>query len=73
VARETFAGRKGPVRDMVLLNAAALITAYDGTPTPGELTARLRDAYDRAAAAVDSGAASALLDRWIETSQGLRP
>ncbi|MFI0368078.1 anthranilate phosphoribosyltransferase [Actinomadura sp. 1N219] len=72
VARETFAGRQGPVRDMVLLNAAALITAYDGTPAPAALTGTLRGAYERAAAAVDSGDANTLLDRWIETSRGLR-
>ncbi|MEU8796673.1 anthranilate phosphoribosyltransferase [Spirillospora sp. NPDC048819] len=71
VARETFAGRPGPVRDMVLLNAAALITAYDGAPAVGELTEALRDGYERAAAAVDSGAASTLLDRWIDLSQRL--
>ncbi|TDC67716.1 anthranilate phosphoribosyltransferase [Actinomadura sp. GC306] len=72
VARETFAGRQGPVRDMVLLNAAALITAYDGAPEPAGLTRALRDAYERAAVAIDSGAASTLLDRWVEASQRLR-
>lgn len=72
VARETFAGAGGPVRDMVLLNAAALITAYEGAPPPAKLTDALRDARDRAAEAVDSGATSALLDRWIDTSQSMR-
>ncbi|MGI5321897.1 anthranilate phosphoribosyltransferase [Actinomadura nitritigenes] len=72
VARETFAGREGPVRDMVLLNAAALITAYEGAPSADELTPTLAAARDRAAQAVDSGAAATLLDRWIETSQSHR-
>ncbi|MER6811119.1 anthranilate phosphoribosyltransferase [Spirillospora sp. NPDC000708] len=72
VARETFAGREGPVRDMVLLNAAALITAYEGAPSADELTPTLAAARDRAAEAVDSGAAATLLDRWIETSQAHR-
>jgi anthranilate phosphoribosyltransferase len=72
VARETFAGREGPVRDMVLLNAAALITAYEGAPSADELTPTLAAARDRAAEAVDSGAAATLLDRWIEVSQGHR-
>ncbi|TMQ93078.1 anthranilate phosphoribosyltransferase [Actinomadura soli] len=72
VARETFAGRQGPVRDMVLLNAAALITAYEGAPAPAALTGALRGGYERAAAAVDSGDANTLLDRWIEISKGLR-
>jgi anthranilate phosphoribosyltransferase len=72
VARETFAGREGAVRDMVLLNAAALITAYEGAPSADELTATLAAARDRAAEAVDSGAAATLLDRWIEVSQAHR-
>ncbi|MFD0686881.1 anthranilate phosphoribosyltransferase [Actinomadura fibrosa] len=73
VAREVFAGTAGPVRDMVLLNAAALITAYEGAPPADALTGTLGAAYERAAAAVDSGAASTLLDRWIDASQALRP
>lgn len=72
VARETFTGREGPVRDMVLLNAAALITAYEGAPSADELTPTLAAARDRAAEAVDSGAAATLLDRWIEVSQAHR-
>lgn len=72
VARETFTGRRGPVRDMVLLNAAALITAYEGAPPAADLTATLGAAYERAAAAVDSGGAATLLDRWVDASQRLR-
>ncbi|MFB4307891.1 anthranilate phosphoribosyltransferase [Actinomadura sp. GTD37] len=72
VARETFAGAAGPVRDMVLLNAAALITAYEGAPPAAKLTDALRDAFERAAQAVDSGATSTLLDRWIDTTRALR-
>ena len=33
----------------------------------------LSDGYARAAEAVDSGAASALLDRWIQVSRRLAP
>lgn len=72
VARELFGGRTGPVRDMVLLNAAALITAYEGTPPADRLTETLRAAYERAAQAIDSGAASTLLDRWVAFSRGLK-
>ncbi|MFB4299427.1 anthranilate phosphoribosyltransferase [Actinomadura sp. NTSP31] len=72
VARETFAGREGAVRDMVLLNAAALITAYEGAPAADELTPTLAAARDRAAEAVDSGAAATLLARWIDVSQAQR-
>ncbi|MGK5557119.1 anthranilate phosphoribosyltransferase [Actinomadura kijaniata] len=69
VARETFDGRKGPVRDMVLLNAAALIAAYEGAPPAEKLTETLASAYERAGRAVDSGAAAALMTRWAETAQ----
>ncbi|GAA4307194.1 anthranilate phosphoribosyltransferase [Actinomadura luteofluorescens] len=72
VARETFDGRPGPVRDMVLLDAAAPITAYEGAPPAGDLTATLGAAYERAAAAVDSGGAATLLDRWVDASRRLR-
>ncbi|MEV5571167.1 anthranilate phosphoribosyltransferase [Spirillospora sp. NPDC052269] len=72
VARRVLAGEAGPVRDMVLLNAAALIAAYEGAPAPGELTGTLGTAFGRAAQAVDSGAASGLLERWVEASSAAR-
>jgi len=71
VARELLAGAPGPVRDAVLLNAAAAIAAFDGADDP--LTARLQAGWDRAAAALDGGAAKELLARWVEVSQALRP
>jgi anthranilate phosphoribosyltransferase len=73
VARAVLAGERGPVRDIVLLNAAAALAALAGAPGPEAVTAALADGYARAAEAVDSGAASALLDRWIEVSQRLAP
>lgn len=63
VARRYFAGERGPVRDAVLLNAAAGIAAYDGDE--GTLTDRLSRGFDKAAKAVDSGAAAATLERWV--------
>ncbi|GAA3985547.1 anthranilate phosphoribosyltransferase [Actinomadura viridis] len=73
VARGVFAGEPGPVRDMVLLNAAALMVAHDGTPPADGLTEALRAAYARAAGVIDEGAASATLDTWVKASQALRP
>lgn len=72
VARATFSGEAGPVRDMVRLNAAAAIVAAEGAPPPEELTEALRSAYERTGEAIDSGAADALLGRWVETSQRFR-
>ena len=66
VFRALVAGRTGPVRDAVLLNAAGALIAFDGTP------AHLADAFpaalERAAAAIDGGAAARLLARWVEFS-----
>lgn len=63
VARRVLAGEPGPVRDAVLLNAAAALVAHDGVRD--RLTDQLREAFARAEQAVDSGEAAALLDRWV--------
>jgi anthranilate phosphoribosyltransferase len=60
----------GPVRDAVVLNAAAALAAYDANA--GSLEARLGAGMTRASEALDSGAASAALDRWVIVSQRLR-
>jgi anthranilate phosphoribosyltransferase len=69
VARAVLAGEHGPVRDIVLLNAAAGIAAFQLAQDPDlnrlPIVHRLRDAMDIAAMTVDSGAASAKLDEWV--------
>ncbi|MEV6333026.1 anthranilate phosphoribosyltransferase [Streptomyces sp. NPDC051909] len=62
VAGHVLAGQRGPVRDAVLLNAAAGLTALRLTDAP--LTEQLAVGMARAAEAVDSGAAERLLQRW---------
>ena len=69
VARAIFRGERGPVRDAVVLNAAAAIAVYEGLPD-GPVEA-LRAGLGRAAEAIDSGAAAGLLDRWVRLSQQL--
>ncbi|MEV1167146.1 anthranilate phosphoribosyltransferase [Nonomuraea sp. NPDC049784] len=69
VARAVLAGDQGPVRDVVLLNAAAAMVAGDGAPPAPDLTAALGAAYKRAADVVDSGAALSLLTRWAEATR----
>ncbi|HEX2298767.1 MAG TPA: anthranilate phosphoribosyltransferase [Pseudonocardiaceae bacterium] len=69
VVRRLLAGEPGPVRDAVLLNAAAALVAHHG---PGaDLVTDLTTATERAAAAVDSGAAAALLERWAKLTTEL--
>ena len=62
--------RAGPVRDAVLLNAGAALAAYE--PLPGDITSRIRTGMDRAAEAIDSGAAKETLDRWIAACAEVR-
>ncbi len=70
-ARDMLSGTRGTIRDTVLLNAAAALAAAAGVPGTEQLGKALADGYARAAAAVDSGAAAALLDRWVAVSQRL--
>ena len=71
VVRAFLGGTPGPVRDTALLNAGAALAAAAGVAGPDELVPALADGYRRAAAAVDSGAAAGLLDRWVHTSKRL--
>ena len=73
VARAVLGGERGPVRETVLLNAAAALAAEAGVPDPAGLVPVLAQGYARAAEAVDSGAASELLARWAEASRRLAP
>ena len=70
VFRRVVGGERGAVRDAVLLNAAAALAAFDGVH--GDLTAALATGLERAAAAVDDGRATALLDRWVTVSRAAR-
>jgi anthranilate phosphoribosyltransferase len=71
VVRAVMAGERGPIRDTVVLNAASALAAAGGVPRAEDLTAALADGITRATAAIDSGAARSLLDRWTTTSQHL--
>lgn len=71
VVRSVLAGDSGPIRDVVLLNAAAALAAANGVPAPGDLAGVLAQAHARAVTAIDSGAASSLLSRWVAASQRL--
>jgi anthranilate phosphoribosyltransferase len=64
-------GQTGPVRETVLLNAAAALAAAAGVRGPDDLQAALANGYARAADAIDSGAAEATLQRWVAESSRL--
>ncbi|WP_432562834.1 anthranilate phosphoribosyltransferase [Kineococcus sp. SYSU DK003] len=75
VARDLLAGSRGPVRDAVVLNAAAAMVAA-GVRAPGldavdpsaDLVAHLREGMRLAGESLDSGAAADVLDRWVRAS-----
>jgi anthranilate phosphoribosyltransferase len=70
VFRRVVAGEPGPVRDAVLLNAAAALAAFD--QRAGRLHDVLAGGLERAAAAVDDGRAQEQLERWVAVSRSLR-
>ena len=63
VVRRLLAGEKGAVRDAVVLNAGAALAVHDAGS--GSVDERLAGGIARAAEAIDSGAAQAVLDRWV--------
>ncbi|SBT45009.1 anthranilate phosphoribosyltransferase [Micromonospora auratinigra] len=69
VAHRLLAGETGPVRDAVLVNAGAALATQG--PLDGDLTGALRAGMDRAAESIDSGAAAAALDRWLDVARSL--
>jgi anthranilate phosphoribosyltransferase len=60
ILKQIFAGKTGPPRDVVLLNAAAVLTV-------GGLTPNLRDGIALAAKTIDSGAVTRLVDSLQQT------
>lgn len=74
VVRRLVAGERGPVRNAVLVNAAAALTAVamlDESSTSDDLCETMRAGISRAATAIDSGAAEDLLGRWIGLASSL--
>ena len=71
VTHALLKGEPGPVRDAIVLNAAAGLVAFDG-PKPETLVDQLRVAMARCVAAIDDGSAAAKLDAWVAASQAAR-
>lgn len=72
VVRRVLGGEAGPVRDIVLLNAAAGLVAYDiaadAESVERPLLERLGAKMAVAAEAIDSGLALAKLDAWVQAT-----
>ena len=71
VVVDVFAGATGAVRDAVLLNAgiALALTQADSGSSEADFDADLRAGMDRAAHAIDSGGATALVERWVSATR----
>jgi len=77
VARDVFDGNTdgnlGAVRDIVVLNAAAGVVAYelakDSTRVDVDLNVRFQDSIERVTRALDSGEARAKLSEWVAVTQ----
>jgi anthranilate phosphoribosyltransferase len=71
VVRDVFAGATGAIRDAVLLNAgiALALTRSDSGSSEADFDADVRAGMDLAADAIDSGAATGLVDRWVAATR----
>jgi anthranilate phosphoribosyltransferase len=69
VVQAVLAGEKGPIRDIVILNAAAGLVAFDLVAEPEDtrqsIVERFRQKMALAAESIDSGAAQAKLAQWV--------
>ncbi len=73
--RRLVAGDPGPVRDAVVLNAAAAIVAESGLVSASagrSLHDRFAAAIQRADKAIEDSSAAVTLDRWIQVSQAAK-
>lgn len=75
LATSVLAGEAGPVRDIVVLNTAAGLTAFDLSNDHSQqdipLKQRLIANIERASAVIDSGSARSTLDAWIDASHSV--
>lgn len=77
VARDLFTGRTnsnlGAVRDIVILNAAGGVVAYQAAKNPNvvgsELTSRFETAIQQVTVALESGNAAQKLEQWVKASK----
>ena len=77
VARDLFAGNTqnhlGAVRDIVILNAAGGVVAYQAAKDPQRSGASLKNQFESAielvTSALDSGAGGNKLEQWVSETQ----
>lgn len=72
ILHETLAGKPGPVQDIVVLNAAAALLAYEGPDLDAPVHDQLRERLERARAVLHDGSATAKLDAWIAATRAAK-
>ncbi len=70
IAISVFEGEVGAPRDAVILNSASAIAAYNNDAEL-DLQTRFAEGVTEAKAAIDSGAALDLLNRWVKLTQAI--
>ncbi len=73
VVRRVFDGERGPVHDIVALNAAAALVAYEGPDPDLPIAEQLAPRLLRTRAALTDGSATTTLDAWLAAAQQRRP
>ncbi|GLU90092.1 MULTISPECIES: anthranilate phosphoribosyltransferase [Agromyces] len=73
IVHRVFAGERGPIRDIVVLNAAAGLVSFELAKDPAQVQRaiidRFRDKMAVAEEAIDSGAAARKLGEWVAATQ----
>ncbi len=73
IVHHVFAGERGPIRDIVVLNAAAGLVSFELAKDPAQVQRaiidRFRDKMAVAEEAIDSGAAARKLGEWVAATQ----
>jgi anthranilate phosphoribosyltransferase len=77
IARDLFAGKTngnlGAIRDIVILNAAGGVVAYQAAKQPdlvgSELLPRFESAIQLVTAALESGSANSKLEQWVQATK----
>jgi anthranilate phosphoribosyltransferase len=77
IAREVFAGKTtgnlGAIRDIVILNAAGGVVAYQAAKQPdlvgSELLPRFESAIQLVTTALESGSANSKLEQWVQATK----
>ncbi|GAA2458735.1 anthranilate phosphoribosyltransferase [Agromyces soli] len=73
IVHRVFAGERGPIRDIVVLNAAAGLVAFELAKDPAQVQRaiidRFRDKMAVAEEAIDSGSAERKLGEWVAATQ----